>query len=129
LSVRENVELPLVIEKKLSKAEMAKKVMRVIEAVGLGALADRLPKELSGGQEQRVAIARALVKNPLVVLADEPTANLDSHTAEEIISIMQEMNTKSNTTFIFSTHDRMVEQHAKRVIILKDGQISRDERR
>jgi putative ABC transport system ATP-binding protein len=129
LSVRENVELPLVIEKKLSKAEMAKKAMQVIEAVGLGALADRLPKELSGGQEQRVAIARALVKNPLVVLADEPTANLDSHTAEEIISIMQEMNTKSNTTFIFSTHDRMVEQHAKRVIILKDGQISRDERR
>jgi putative ABC transport system ATP-binding protein len=129
LSVKENVELPLVIEKKFNKAEIAKKAMKVIEAVGLGDLADRLPKELSGGQEQRVAIARALVKNPLVVLADEPTANLDSHTAEEIISIMQEMNTKSKTTFIFSTHDHMVEQHAKRVIILKDGQVTRDERR
>lgn len=129
LSVKENVELPLVIEKKYTNADITKKSMQVIEAVGLGTMADRLPKELSGGQEQRVAIARALVKNPLVVLADEPTANLDSHTAEEIISIMREMNTKNNTTFIFSTHDRMMEQHAKRVVILKDGRIEKDERR
>lgn len=129
LTVRENVELPLVIEKKFTKAEMAAKAMKVIEAVGLKEMAGRLPGELSGGQEQRVAIARALVKNPLVVLADEPTANLDSHTAQEIISIMQEMNSTLKSTFIFSTHDHHVESHAKRVVVLKDGQIESDERR
>jgi putative ABC transport system ATP-binding protein len=129
LTVRENVELPLVIEKKFTKAEMAAKAMKVIEAVGLKEMAGRLPGELSGGQEQRVAIARALVKNPLVVLADEPTANLDSHTAQEIISIMQDMNSTLKSTFIFSTHDHLVESHAKRVVVLKDGQIESDMRR
>jgi putative ABC transport system ATP-binding protein len=129
LTVRENVELPLVIEKKFTKAEMAAKALKVIEAVGLKEMAERRPGELSGGQEQRVAIARALVKNPLVVLADEPTANLDSHTAQEIISIMQEMNSTLQSTFIFSTHDHLVEKHAKRVVVLKDGRIESDERR
>lgn len=129
LTVRENVELPLVIEKRYSKKEIARKALDVIDAVGLGSMSDRFPRELSGGQEQRVAIARALVKSPLVVLADEPTANLDSHTAEEIISIMQEMNNKNKTTFIFSTHDKLVEQHAKRVVFLRDGNLARDERR
>lgn len=129
LTVRENVELPLVIEKKFTKAEMAAKALKVIDAVGLKDMADRRPGELSGGQEQRVAIARALVKNPLVVLADEPTANLDSHTAQEIISIMQEMNSTLQSTFIFSTHDHLVESRAKRVVVLKDGLIESDERR
>jgi putative ABC transport system ATP-binding protein len=129
LTVRENVELPLVIERKYSKAEMAKKAIDVLESVGLGKMADRLPRELSGGQEQRVAIARALVKDPLVVLADEPTANLDSKTAEDIISIMQRMNSDRQTTFVFSTHDKRMEQHAKRIITLKDGAIEKDERR
>lgn len=129
LNVKENVELPLVIEKRFTRQQIADKAMKIIEAVGLSSMADRLPKELSGGQEQRVAIARALVKEPLVIFADEPTANLDSHTAEEIISIMQDMNVKNQTTFIFSTHDRMVEQHAKRVITLKDGNILKDDRR
>lgn len=129
LTVRENVELPLVIEKKFTKKEMALKAMKVIEAVGLNGLAGRRPGELSGGQEQRVAIARALVKNPLVVLADEPTANLDSHNAQEIISIMQDMNLTLKSTFIFSTHDHLVEKHAKRVVVLKDGRIESDERR
>jgi putative ABC transport system ATP-binding protein len=129
LTVRENVELPLVIERKYSKADMAKKALAVIEAVGLSGMADRLPRELSGGQEQRVAIARALVKDPLVVLADEPTANLDSKTAEDIISIMERMNAEQQTTFVFSTHDARMEHHAKRVIVLKDGSVEKDDRR
>jgi putative ABC transport system ATP-binding protein len=129
LTVRENVELPLVIERKYSKSEMAQKALAVIESVGLGGMADRLPKELSGGQEQRVAIARALVKDPLVVLADEPTANLDSSTAEDVITIMQTMNSKRETTFVFSTHDLRMERHAKRIVTLRDGAIEKDERR
>jgi putative ABC transport system ATP-binding protein len=129
LTVQENVELPLVIERKYSKADMARKALAVIESVALGGMADRLPRELSGGQEQRVAIARALVKDPLVVLADEPTANLDSTTAEDVISIMQRMNTERQTTFVFSTHDLRMERHAKRIITLRDGAIEKDERR
>jgi putative ABC transport system ATP-binding protein len=129
LTVRENVELPLVIERKYSKSDMAKKAIAVIESVGLGGMADRLPRELSGGQEQRVAIARALVKDPLVVLADEPTANLDSKTAEDIISIMEKMNAERRTTFVFSTHDKRMENHAQRVIVLKDGAVASDERK
>jgi putative ABC transport system ATP-binding protein len=129
LTVRENVELPLVIERRFSKKQMAEKALAMLTAVGLDGMADRLPRELSGGQEQRVAIARALVKNPLVVLADEPTANLDSKTAEDIISIMQRMNSERRTTFVFSTHDKRMEQHAKRIVTLKDGAIEKDERR
>ena len=129
LTVRENVELPLVIEKRWSKAQMREKAMTVLAAVELGEMADRLPKELSGGQEQRVAIARALVKQPLVVLADEPTANLDSKTAENVISIMQRLNAEQQTTFIFSTHDKLMEQHALRVVVLRDGQIASDTRK
>jgi putative ABC transport system ATP-binding protein len=128
LTVQENIELPLVIERKLSRAEIAAKAIDVIAAVGLSGMADRLPKELSGGQEQRVAIARALVKNPIVVLADEPTANLDSHTAEEIIALMETMNRDRHTTFIFSTHDKRMEDHARRVIVLMDGAIASDKR-
>ncbi len=129
LTVQENVELPLIIEKKFKKDEIHEKSMKIIEIVGLEDMADRFPRELSGGQEQRVAIARALVKNPLVVLADEPTANLDSEMSEDIISVMQKMNEEIHTTFIFSTHDPLVEKHAKRVIILRDGMIASDERK
>jgi putative ABC transport system ATP-binding protein len=129
LNVRENVELPLVIERKRSRKEIAGRAVSMIEAVGLGGMADRLPKELSGGQEQRVAIARALVKNPLVVLADEPTANLDSQTAADIIELMRKMNQERATTFIFSTHDKRMEDHARRVVVLKDGCVASDERR
>jgi putative ABC transport system ATP-binding protein len=129
LTVQENVELPLVIERRFSKKQMAGKALTMLMAVGLDGMADRLPRELSGGQEQRVAIARALVKDPLVVLADEPTANLDSKTAEDIISIMQRMNLERQTTFVFSTHDKRMEQHAKRIVALRDGAIEKDERR
>jgi putative ABC transport system ATP-binding protein len=129
LTVAENVELPLVIERKWSRMEIVAKTRDVIEAVGLAGMAGRRPRELSGGQEQRVAIARALVKNPIVVLADEPTANLDSHTAEEIIALMETMNRDRHTTFIFSTHDKRMEDHAQRVVVLKDGAIASDERK
>ncbi len=129
LTVQENVELPLIIEKKFTKNEIHEKSLKIIEIVGLEDMADRFPRELSGGQEQRVAIARALVKNPLIVLADEPTANLDSEMSEDIISVMQKMNEEIHTTFIFSTHDPLVEKHAKRVIILRDGMIASDERK
>jgi putative ABC transport system ATP-binding protein len=129
LTVQENVELPLVIERKSSRGEMNTRAADVIAAVGLSGMADRLPRELSGGQEQRVAIARALVKNPIVVLADEPTANLDSHTAEDIIALMEAMNRDRHTTFIFSTHDKRMENHARRVIVLRDGAVVSDERK
>lgn len=129
LSVQENIELPMVIEKKYTKEEMAAKALEIIKAVGLESMADRLPREISGGQEQRVAIARALVKNPLVVLADEPTANLDSTTAEEVVALMQKINRERQTTFVFSTHDPRMQKHAKRTVILEDGKIVSDERR
>ncbi len=129
LTVQENIELPMVIERKYTKQQMAHRAEEMIAMVGLEGMGGRYPRELSGGQEQRVAIARALVKNPLVVLADEPTANLDSHTAEDIVSLMQKMNAERQTTFVFSTHDALVRKHARRVIVLKDGQIDSDERK
>jgi len=97
--------------------------------VGLKGMEERFPRELSGGQEQRVAIARALVKEPFIVLADEPTANLDSHTAEEIVDIMREINRTKNATFIFSTHDALVQKHARRVVTIRDGLVHADERK
>ena len=128
LSVKENVELPMVIEKKWSKKEIADRAHNILNAVGLATMADRLPREISGGQEQRVAIARALVKNPLVILADEPTANLDSSTAEDIIALMKQINEEHQTTFVFSTHDPRMQKHARRIVVLKDGTVSSDER-
>ncbi len=123
LTVLENVELPMVIERRLPRAEMRRRAEEIIDAVGLSGMNTRFPRELSGGQEQRVAIARALVKEPIVVLADEPTANLDSHTAEEIVALMERMNAQRGTTFVFSTHDALVQRHAHRVVILRDGLI------
>lgn len=129
LTVLENVELPLVIERRLRPAEIRAKARELIAAVGLSDKEGRFPRELSGGQEQRVAIARALVKDPIVVLADEPTANLDSHTAEEIVELMRRINAERSTTFIFSTHDRLVMEHARRIVTLRDGAVTGDERR
>ncbi len=129
LTVRENVELPLVIERKLDKKAVRSRAEEMIAAVGLSGMEERFPRELSGGQEQRVAIARALVKRPLVVLADEPTANLDSKTAEEIVELMKRINTEQETTFVFSTHDRLVMEHARRVVTIRDGRITADERK
>ncbi len=129
LTVLENVELPLVIERKKRPSEIRALAREAVAAVGLSDKESRYPRELSGGQEQRVAIARALVKKPIVVLADEPTANLDSHTAEEIVELMRRVNTEQGTTFIFSTHDRLVMEHARRIVTLRDGSILSDERR
>ncbi len=129
LTVAENVELPLVIERKRNGQEARSKAKELLAAVGLSGMENRYPRELSGGQEQRVAIARALVKDPIVVLADEPTANLDSHTAEEIVELMKRINAERKTTFIFSTHDRLVMDHARRIVTLRDGAITGDERR
>jgi putative ABC transport system ATP-binding protein len=129
LTVRENVELPMVIESKYGKQEMAQKALAMIDTVGLGGMADRYPRELSGGQEQRVAIARALVKDPLLVLADEPTANLDSETAQDIMNVMENLNRDRTMTFVFSTHDARVEHRARRVVTLKDGAVFSDERK
>jgi putative ABC transport system ATP-binding protein len=122
--VRENIELSLV----LSKAEggrraWKRRVAQAIEEVGLAEYADHKPAELSGGQRQRVAIARALVKKPEIILADEPTANLDSKTAFSIIELMRDLNEKERTTFVFSTHDDRVLKYARRVIRIEDGEI------
>ncbi len=121
LNIRENVEFPLLLMKKYSKEEIRKKAEKLIEAVGLEKYIDHKPSELSGGQRQRVAIARALVTEPDIVLADEPTANLDSETSEQILELMKELNEKEKTTFIFSTHDPDVLKYAKKIVKIKDG--------
>jgi len=129
LTVLENVELPLAIERRYGKESSREKAREVIAAVGLSGMEHRYPRELSGGQEQRVAIARALVKEPLIVLADEPTANLDSATAEEVVDLMREINRVRAATFIFSTHDALVQKHARRVVTIRDGLVHADERK
>jgi putative ABC transport system ATP-binding protein len=101
----------------------------MLEEVGLKGKENRKPGELSGGEKQRVAIARALVKEPKIVLADEPTANLDSETAQDVIKNMVKMNEELGTTFIFSTHDPQIMEYARRFINLRDGLISSDKRR
>jgi putative ABC transport system ATP-binding protein len=99
----------------------------MLAQVGLGELLNRRPSQLSGGQQQRVAVARALVKRPAIVVADEPTANLDSHTGAQILDIMRRMNEELGTTFLFSSHDKMVMERARRVVRLHDGRIEGDE--
>lgn len=126
LTAYENVEMPLILLD-IPGDQKKKKVIAILEEVGLEDFINRKPNEMSGGQQQRVAIARALVKEPSMVLADEPTANLDSTTATEILSLMQELNKKVKTMFIFSTHDRLVMDFASRLIKLRDGKIIGDE--
>lgn len=123
LNVYENVELPLLICKDVSLEERRKRVEHFIEVVGLYSYMKHKPAELSGGQRQRVAVARALVTHPMIVLADEPTANLDSKTGIEIIELMHDISRKENTTFIFSTHDNKIMERADRVVYVKDGVI------
>jgi len=129
LTAYENVEFAIRLIRHIKENEIREKTSNILEDVGLIGLENRRPNELSGGEKQRVAIARALVKEPKIVLADEPTANLDSETGAEVIKIMVKMNQKLGTTFIFSTHDPQIMKYAKRLLNLKDGMISGDERR
>ena len=129
LTAYENVEFAIRLIDHSSELQMKEKVLKILAEVGLKGLESRRPNELSGGEKQRVAIARALVKEPKLILADEPTANLDSENAAGVVDIMRKMNKELNTTFIFSTHDPMVMKYANRYINLKDGMISTDERR
>ena len=126
LSAEENISFPLTLLG-VDKNEIRERVNRVLAQVGLEDMAKRRPKEMSGGQQQRVAIARALVKQPALILADEPTANLDSKTGREILEIMLKLNQEMGTTFIFSTHDNMVMEFARRIVHIRDGQVDRDE--
>jgi len=128
LTAYENVAFVLSLLN-LKEDEVKERTLAILKEVGLEGLEKRRPAKLSGGQQQRVAIARALVKQPEIILADEPTANLDSKTGEEILKLMLEMNSAHGTTFIFSTHDKMVMEYARRLVLLHDGQIQGDQRR
>ena len=123
LSVFQNVELPLLLQRRLSGSDRAQRVMSLLDRVGIREYANHRPSELSGGQRQRVAIARALVTRPGIVLADEPTANLDSVTGQHILDLMKELNRTEKTTFIFSTHDQKVMAHANAIVRLADGKL------
>lgn len=126
LTVRENVEYIMLLAG-VQKTERHERVSAMLESVGLAGVEDRLPTQLSGGQQQRVAIARAMVSEPTIVLADEPTANLDSKTGADLLDMMRQLNTDTGMTFIFSTHDPLVMESAKRLITLRDGRIDSDE--
>ena len=128
LSAYENVSFALSLLG-VEGRELRKRTLKVLEEVGLAGLEKRKPGELSGGQQQRVAIARALVKGPQIVLADEPTANLDSDKGRDILDLMAALNRNHGTTFIFSTHDPMVMDFARRLVLLHDGSITSDQRR
>ena len=124
LSAAENVEYPLLQRRDVSESERKKRVDYFLDIVGLSKFSGHRPNQLSGGQRQRVAIARALAILPSIVLADEPTANLDHHTGEEILTLMKQINRAFNTTFIFSTHDKRVIAKADRLVRVEDGEIS-----
>ncbi len=123
LTAFENVEYPLILNK-VNPVERRERVQQILKEVGLADKMNNFPNQLSGGQQQRVSIARALVNQPMLVLADEPTANLDSHTGQEIISLMQQLNREKGVTFIFATHDQRIMDHASRVVQIRDGQIA-----
>jgi putative ABC transport system ATP-binding protein len=127
LSVFQNVEFPLLLQGALSKPERRKRVLELVEAVGLSEHVRHRPSELSGGQRQRVAIARALVNDPSIVLADEPTGNLDTKTGQEIMTLLGDIHRKGNTV-ILVTHEEDVAAHAHRIVRLRDGKIESDRR-
>jgi putative ABC transport system ATP-binding protein len=125
LSAAENVEFVMLLQG-VSAQERCERAKAILDDVGLEDKYDRRPAELSGGQQQRVAVARAIVSSPSIVLADEPTANLDSKTGEGLLEMMQKMNELKRVTFIFSTHDKMVMDYARRLILLRDGRLADD---
>ena len=128
LSAYENAEFVLMM-RGTPEAERKRRVMETLAAVGLSGMEHRLPGELSGGQQQRVAVARAIVGEPTLVLADEPTANLDSETGHELIALMGRLNQERGITFVFATHDPKVQGAARRVVRLVDGQVDTDQRK
>jgi len=127
LTAFENVEMPLLLNGKTA-AQRKQRVMELLEGVDMTARADHRPDQLSGGQQQRVAVARALATDPKLVLADEPTANLDTENGEQVMEIMKKLNDDTSTTFVFATHDPRVIKYASRVVTLQDGLIVKDEK-
>jgi putative ABC transport system ATP-binding protein len=126
LSALENVEFVMLLQG-VPQTERRERAKAILDDVGLEGKYDRRPAELSGGQQQRVAVARAIVSNPSIVLADEPTANLDSKTGKGLLEMMKQMNEKKNATFIFSTHDKMVMDYARRLVLIRDGIVADDQ--
>jgi len=126
LSAAENVEFVMLLQG-ISANERRQRAESILDDVGLAGKYDRRPAELSGGQQQRVAVARAIVSNPSIVLADEPTANLDSKTGDGLLKMMKQMNEEKKVTFIFSTHDKMVMNYARRLVLIRDGRIENDQ--
>lgn len=124
LSALENIEFSMMLLR-IPESERESKALALMDELDIKDLAHKRPNEMSGGQQQRVAVARAIVNNPSVVLADEPTANLDSVTAGHLLDLMEQMNKEKNITFIFSSHDKQVMDRAKRLLILKDGRIEK----
>jgi putative ABC transport system ATP-binding protein len=125
LSAAENVEFVMLLQG-VSAQERQQRAKKILDDVGLADKYDRRPAELSGGQQQRVAVARAIVSDPSIVLADEPTANLDSETGNGLLEMMKKMNEEKKVTFIFSTHDKMVMDYARRLVLLRDGRLADD---
>ena len=128
LTVRENIEYIMLLQG-VPEAERRSRVASILREIGMEGFERRFPPKISGGQQQRVAIARAMVSRPELILADEPTANLDSETGSELLDMMRELNRRKGMTFLFSTHDTMVVERADRVITLHDGRVATDERR
>ena len=128
MTVAENLAFPLQV-RKVARPEMERRVQSALDMVELGSFGARRPAQLSGGQQQRVAVARAIVGAPALVLADEPTANLDSQTGNALIETMHRLNAERGVTFVFATHDPKVMDHAKRVVRLVDGQVEEDQRK
>ncbi len=124
LTAYENVELPMLL---MGKKNHKARVMELLDAVGISDRADHRPDQMSGGQQQRVAVARALASDPLLILADEPTANLDTENGEQVMEIMKKLNKETETTFVFATHDPRVIKYAKRIVTLEDGKVVSDE--
>jgi ABC-type lipoprotein export system ATPase subunit len=125
-SALENVELPLLYARGLSGRQRRRQAVEMLERVGLADRMDHHPGQLSGGQQQRVAIARALVNQPAILMADEPTGNLDSRTSKEIIAVLRELNVATGITIILVTHDQDIARHANRWLVLHDGQLVQD---
>jgi putative ABC transport system ATP-binding protein len=128
LSAFENVEYPLLMVRTWPAEKRRAQVMKLLEAVGMAEQAHKRPDQLSGGQKQRVAVARALVSGPKLVLADEPTANLDHDSAHKVLELMKRMRDEFGTTFVFSTHDAKIMAAAERMLVLEDGRLLREER-